>query len=101
MSFRVRNTGPLTWEPEDVVPVRVGYRLYDGEGTLLAESGRIALPHRVAPYAQVEVAFDVDWPAAPGRYRLEADLVLEHVAWFGERLGSPVLRREVHVVEGR
>lgn len=97
VSFRVRNTGPLIWEPEDVVPVRAGYRIYGGDGTLLAGSGRLALPHRVEPYEPVEVSFDVDWPGLPGRCRLEADLVLEHVAWFGERLGSPVLRREVDV----
>ncbi len=97
VSFTVRNTSPLIWEAEDVVPVAAGYRLYDAAGELVAEGPRIPLPRRVEPFNRVEVAFDVAWPEAPGSYRLEADLVLEHVAWFAERLGSPVLRRQVHL----
>ncbi len=97
VSFTVRNRAPLYWEAEDVVPVRAGYRLYGLDGALVAESERIPLPHRVEPYHEVRVAFDVDWPPQPGRVRLEADLVLEHVAWFADRLGAPVVRREVEV----
>lgn len=97
MSFTVRNTSPLIWEANDVVPVAAGYRLHDAAGELVAESAHIALPRRVEPYETVEVAFDIAWPETPGSYRLEADLVLEHVAWFAERLGSPVLQRQVQV----
>ncbi len=95
VSFTVRNTSPLIWEAEDVVPVAAGYRLYDAAGELVAESPHIPLPSRVEPFHRVEVAFEVAWPEAPGSYRLEADLVLEHIAWFAERLGSPVLEREI------
>ncbi len=97
VSFALRNTSSLPWEREDVIPVGTGYRLYDAGDRLLFESRRIPLPHRVGPHAEVEVAFEVAWPEDPGTYHLEADLVLEHVAWFAEGLGEPVLRRQVEV----
>ncbi|MCP3993593.1 MAG: hypothetical protein GY722_00810 [bacterium] len=96
MSFTLRNTSPLPWEREDVIPAGAGYRLY-AEDRLLFESQRIPLPHRVEPHADVEVAFEVAWPEEPGSYFLTADLVLEHVAWFAEGLGEPVLRQQVEV----
>ena len=95
MSFKVRNTSPLIWEAQDVVPVGVGYWIYDAAGELVSESPRIPLPHKVGPYADVDVAFDVAWPEQPGAYQLEVDLVLEHIAWFAERLGQPMIRRQV------
>ncbi len=97
VAFSVRNTGALAWWPEDVVQVGAGYRLYDAAGRLVVESERIALPHEVAADTDVEVAFEVAWPETPGSYLLEADLVLEHVAWFAERLGAPVVSQAVEV----
>ncbi len=38
------------------------------------------------------------WPEEPGTYELEADLVLEHVAWFQERLGHPLARKRFEVL---
>ena len=38
-------------------------------------------------------------PAEPGRYRLEFDMVSEHLAWF-EDLGSEVVRHELTVERG-
>ncbi len=99
LSFTVRNMSPRTWAAEDVVPVAAGYRLYDASGRLLAESERLPLPHPVEPHNPVEVAFEVAWPETPGTYSLEADLVLEHVGWFAERLGSPVLESSVTIGE--
>ena len=97
ISFKLRNTSPLTWEAEDVVPVRARYRLTLASGEVVTESPRFELPQSVPPFHEVEVAFDVDWPQEPGSYLLEADLVLEHVAWFAEHLGDPVIRRQVEV----
>ena len=97
VSFTVRNTSSLTWAAEDIVPVAAGYRLYDAAGELVTEGPHVPLPHRVEPYRTLELALDVTWPETPGSYRLEADLVLEHVAWFAERLGTPVLQRQIEV----
>ena len=101
VSFALRNTSPVTWEPEDVVSVSARYRLLTDGGEIVAESPRLELPSRVEPNHQVEVAFDVAWPEEPGSYRLEADLELEHVAWFAERLGDPVIRRQVKVTAAK
>ncbi len=101
VSLTLKNTSPLIWERDDVVPVTAGYRLYDAAGRLLLDSERQSLPHRVEPYHDVEIAFDVAWPEEPGSYRLEADLILEHIARFADRLGEPVLSREVEVTRAR
>ncbi len=93
----VKNTSPLIWEREDVVPVQARFRLFDAAGQPVFESERIPLPHRVEPYHDVEIAADILWPQQPGAYLLETDLVLEHIAWFADRLGEPVARRQVEV----
>ena len=97
LSLRVRNTSPLIWEAENVAPVAAAARLVGAAGELVWQSSRVPLPARVEPYSDVEIGIEVTWPEAPGSYLLEADLVLEHVAWFAERLGEPVLRRQVEV----
>ncbi len=93
----LRNTSPLTWETQDIVPVRARYLLFDESGAQVAESARIELPQRVEPHHKVVLVFDVTWPTEPGDYRLTADLVLEHVAWFEERTGAAVLDGVVRV----
>ena len=97
INLRIRNTGEVVWKPEDVVPTRYQYRIRDPAGELVGGSGRLELPDRVEPHHDVVLDIDVAWPDVPGTYRLELDLVLEHVAWFADRLGSPVLSREVVV----
>ena len=85
----VRNTGRETWvaqRPDGRGIVRLGYhwRTPDGRPTSGWADLRTPLPRDVAPGE--EVTFDpvrVAAPAAPGRYRLDLDLVKEGVAWFG------------------
>ena len=94
----LRNTSPLPWERDDPVRVTLRWRLLrpSGAGHLrhrLAESEPLRLPHDVGAGEVIELEVPVAWPAEPGRYEIEVDLVLEQVAWFSERLGSPVLRR--------
>lgn len=95
---KLRNTGSNHWEPKDVVAVSARWRLWR-EGAEVGASGRIDLPERVPPGQPVELELPVDWPEEPGRVVLEVDLVVEHVAWFQDRLGEPVLRRAVRVEE--
>lgn len=100
VSLALRNTSPLVWEAEDVLPVRLRYRLSREDGEPVASEAPIGLPGRVAPFHEVEISFDVTWPEEPGGYLLEADLVLEHVGGFAEGVGEPVLRRTVEVAAG-
>ena len=54
------------------------------------------LPHDVEPNDAVDLEIALRAPAAAGRYRLEFDMVSEHLAWF-EDLGSEVLSQELVV----
>ena len=54
------------------------------------------LPHDVEPNDGVELEIVLRAPASVGRYRLEFDMVSEHLAWF-EDLGSEVLSQELAV----
>ena len=57
---------------------------------------RTALSDDVPPGGSVELTLEPVAPLAPGRYRVELDLVAEHLAWF-EDLGSPLLERTLEV----
>ncbi|MEM6794443.1 MAG: hypothetical protein AAF725_10715 [Acidobacteriota bacterium] len=91
----VRNESGALWEPRDVVAVNLSHRLWLGD-RLIAED-RWPLESRVAPGESVERTLEIAWPEAPGDYRLELDLVQEHVAWFQDRLGSPLASGTVRV----
>jgi tRNA (mo5U34)-methyltransferase len=54
------------------------------------------LPHDVEPHDAVDLEIALRAPAASGRYRLEFDMVSEHLAWF-EDLGAEVLSQELVV----
>jgi len=54
------------------------------------------LPADVAPGESVSVEIAMRAPDVPGGYRLEFDMVSEHLAWF-EDLGSEVIRHPLRV----
>ncbi len=54
------------------------------------------LPHDVEPNDAVDLEIALRAPASAGRYRLEFDMVSEHLAWF-EDLGSEVLSQALVV----
>lgn len=54
------------------------------------------LPQDVEPNYGVELEIALRAPASAGKYRLEFDMVSEHLAWF-EDLGSEVLSQELVV----
>lgn len=97
----LENRGARDWQPVDSATVTGRWRFFrvaaDGTTTHYADSDRLPLP--VAKIAEkVEVQFPFTWPREPGTYELEVDLVLDHVAWFQERLGHPVGRRRFEVL---
>lgn len=102
LRLSLRNTSPLPWKSAGPAGVSVRWRLFRPAGDghprhLLADGEPLRLPRDIEPGEAIEVTLPVAWPDEPGRYELESDLVLEHVAWFSERLGSPVLRRTFEV----
>ncbi|MEM9596193.1 MAG: hypothetical protein AAGD06_18120, partial [Acidobacteriota bacterium] len=97
LGFEVQNTGWSLWRAKDVTAVTARYRLWmEGEEKPAVESGRIPLQEPVGPHENARFDFEVEWPD-PGVYHLEVDLVLEHVDWFANRVGSPVWRQRVNV----
>jgi hypothetical protein len=94
IGLSVVNRGDWTWRTAGTLPVRLAVRLEPLDGGPASES-RVALGRDVAAGERLDLGFDLDWPAAAGRYRLELDLLLEDVARFAERTGEPLARREI------
>jgi tRNA (mo5U34)-methyltransferase len=105
LTFRVRagNTGLARWLREgepgtDRGAVHLVAHVFgaEGEEPLSWYHAGAYLPGDVAPGESVAVEIAMRAPAEPGRYRLEFDMVAEHLAWF-EDLGSEVVRHALTV----
>ena len=99
LDVRAANLGDALWpwgergRPE----IRLAYRWRDAGGALVVPDGlRTPLPADVPPATATVVPAHVVAPPRPGRYRLEVDLVHEHVRWFGASV-----ELEVDVQAGR
>ena len=98
VALRVRNSGNWTWSSAAVLTVQIGVRLDPLDaGAGPASQPRFALPRAVAPGESFEATVTIDWPAVPGRYRVSLDLVAEDLAWFADRVGSPLASGVVEV----
>ena len=86
----VRNTGRRDWPPLGPNPVNLSYHWVapDGPEILLWDGARTWLPDTVAVGDTVTLSALIDSRVPPGRYRLQWDLVQEHIAWFST-LGAP------------
>ncbi len=100
---RAENTGLARWLKEgekgtDRGAVHLVAHVFaaEGEEPLSWYHAGAYLPADVAPGESVAVEIAMRAPAEPGRYRLEFDMVAEHLAWF-EDLGSEVIRHELTV----
>ena len=85
--LRVANCGMETWPwGMDRDPaIRMSYHWLRPDGSVHTPDGmRTAFSRTVRPGEQVLVPLDVLAPAEPGRFLLEADVVHEHVRWFGK-----------------
>src|SRR5690606_32368792 len=85
------------WTSEATLPVQLGWRLRPAAGGGASSEGRAPLPGKVRSGDPFEAVLAIPWPATPGRYRLEVDLVLEDVAWFADRIGEPVAAGEIEI----
>ncbi len=93
---RIRNRSAFSWSSEAVLPVQLGARLWDGVSNRPVWEGRTPLPRSVPPGEEVLATARIDFPSEPGRYRVELDLVMEDVTWFGEKVGRPILALEIN-----
>jgi hypothetical protein len=100
---RAENTGLARWLRGDDTGTQRGSvhlvaHLYDAEGEEPVSWYHAGgyLPRDVAPGESVVIDIRMDAPRAPGRYRLEFDMVSEHLAWFQD-LGSEVVWQELNV----
>jgi tRNA (mo5U34)-methyltransferase len=105
LTFRVRaeNTGLARWLRGDDTGTQEGSvhlvaHVFGAEGDepLSWSHAGAYLPADVAPGESVTVEIAMRAPAEPGSYRLEFDMVSEHLAWF-EDLGSEVVRHPLTV----
>ena len=82
----VENLSEAVWRwGRDAVPeIRLSYSWRTADGTPLEVVGlRTPLPCDLPPGERLIVPLHVLPPVDPGRYRLDVDLVHEHVRWFG------------------
>ena len=105
LTFRVRveNTGLARWLRGDDTGTQEGSvhlvaHVFgaEGEEPVSWYHAGAYLPGDVAPGESVTIEIAMRAPAEPGRYRLEFDMVSEHLAWF-EDLGSEVIRHPLTV----
>jgi len=93
LDVRVRNLGGEAWgwgrEAEPEIRLAARWRTTGGEPIDGVEL-RTHFPAEVAAGGTDIVPVHVLAPSAPGRYRLELDLVHEHVRWFGCELAVEV-----------
>jgi len=83
----VTNTGDETWPGEALHPeIRIGYRFTADDGRVHDTGGRALLPGPLPPGSASVVPVPVRAPSEPGPWRIEVDLVHEHVRWFGQPL---------------
>ncbi|HEV7641592.1 MAG TPA: hypothetical protein VGO39_12065, partial [Gaiellaceae bacterium] len=85
VTVAVENLGGVGWPrgPEGSPLVQVATRWLAEDGAVVEEGLHTALPADLLPGRSLNVPVHVVAPDRPGRYRLELDLVHEHVRWFG------------------
>ncbi|HWE37872.1 MAG TPA: methyltransferase domain-containing protein [Isosphaeraceae bacterium] len=101
LRVRVTNAGVASWPaagPEgEVGTIRLGNHWRDADGDIVAfDDGRAPLPRDLGPGDSAEVELLVHPPKAPGRHRLELDVIQEGICWFEAR-GSAPARLDVDV----
>jgi putative methyltransferase (TIGR04325 family) len=90
---RIQNLGSETWDwGEDGRPeIRLSYHWRRDNGDVVIWDGlRTPFPAPVPPGGRALVPVHVVAPPEPGPYRLELDLLHEHVRWFGCEVGLGV-----------
>jgi len=95
----VRNSSASPWPAERFVSLGNHWRGADGT-MLQLDDGRALVGETLRPGDAIDLTLEMQAPSRPGSYLLELDLVLEGVAWFGDR-GSPTATIAVEVTPRR
>jgi hypothetical protein len=85
--FQVTNESTELWPAglDSEPAIRASYHWLHRDGSVHTADGlRTGFTRDVRPGERILVPLEVYTPAQPGRYILEADLVHEHVRWFGQ-----------------
>jgi hypothetical protein len=94
---RIRNEGALTWPPDGAHPVNLTYKWLDSDHHVVVADGlRTPIGREIAPLEEITLDAKVQFPAQPGRYILQMDMVQEFVVWFQWK-GSPVYEIPIDV----
>jgi hypothetical protein len=99
LTLTVQNTGQAVWlaeAPGDRGAVTLGWRWFEGDQALPGMEGRMPLRYDVFPGQSHAFTAATKPPDAAGTYRLQLDLVSEHLAWFAN-LGIPPVHLNVQV----
>jgi hypothetical protein len=91
VELRIGNRGDETWTAGEADPrIRLGYRWRDDETGRVVFDGRTLFEESVPPGATVIAMLAAEAPDEPGDYRLEVDVVHEHVRWFDCAAATPI-----------
>lgn len=93
----VRNDGSLPWTVGS--GFALSYHWFSRSGAMVSWDGeRTPVERTLAPGDAMAIEARLQAPDQPGLYRLQWDMVQEHVAWFSAHDPSPEPRRLVFVV---
>jgi len=93
----VQNHSNWVWSSDGVLPLYLTYRFEPlGSGEVVPRV-RIPLPNRVEPRGTLRIPFEIVWPSTPGRYELTIDLEQELLGPFANRLGEPIVQKQIAV----
>ncbi|HET9142501.1 class I SAM-dependent methyltransferase [Actinophytocola sp.] len=91
----VTNDGTHSWPVGHMI--KLGNHWYHDDVMVIQDDARTDLPWDVAPGETAELDLMVTAPVRPGAYRLELDMMQEHVAWWQDEGSRPVsVDVEVH-----
>ncbi len=94
---QIRNEGSITWPPNGPNPVNLTYKWLDtNHNVVVADGLRTPIGQEVAPLEEISLDANLQFPAQPGQYILQMDMVHEFVVWFQWK-GSPVYEVDVAV----
>jgi hypothetical protein len=90
LTIGVYHDGQHAWPPVSQYPIRLGAHWYrESDNYRLDAELRWPLPEMLNPDESLLLTVPLRAPLSPGNYRVEWDLVQEHVTWFSQKGGTP------------